>query len=102
MEKQTLQYLQIAHASIIAAIRNCAANECTYSHLGDLCIARDAIARQISSIEYAPYAAYRLYRPHRFPETWCSQCGQSLGSGNSGLSHCIDHRQPQLAMKESA
>lgn len=36
--------------------------------------------------------ALRLVRPHRFPETWCSQCGRSLGPGNHGLSHCIDHR----------
>lgn len=28
----------------------------------------------------------------RFPETFCSQCGCSFGPGNSGFSHCQDHR----------
>ena len=28
----------------------------------------------------------------RFPEVSCSQCGQSFGPGNSGLSHCRDHQ----------
>lgn len=42
--------------------------------------------------EAAAMATYRRYHPHRYAETWCSQCGQSLGSGNSGLSHCQDHR----------
>jgi hypothetical protein len=37
---------------------------------------------------------YRLIRPHRFAETFCSQCGKSLGPGNSGLSHCKDHGAP--------
>ena len=27
----------------------------------------------------------------RFEDTWCSQCGHSLGPGNSGVSHCEDH-----------
>ena len=32
-------------------------------------------------------------RPHapRFACTWCSQCGASLGPGDSGVSHCTDH-----------
>ena len=28
----------------------------------------------------------------RFPETWCSQCGQSFGPGDSGFSNCADHK----------
>lgn len=48
MDKQTLQYLQIARAAIISSIRNCSAEERTYGQLSDLCIARDAISRQIS------------------------------------------------------
>jgi hypothetical protein len=28
----------------------------------------------------------------RFAETWCSQCGKSFGPGDSGYSHCSDHR----------
>jgi len=27
----------------------------------------------------------------RFPETFCSSCGKSLGAGDSGVSHCGDH-----------
>ncbi len=38
--------------------------------------------------------AARMLRPHRFPETRCSQCGADLGSGNSGVSHCSDHVSP--------
>ena len=28
----------------------------------------------------------------RFPEVSCSQCGQSFGPGDSGFSHCQDHK----------
>lgn len=28
----------------------------------------------------------------RFQETWCSQCGEDLGPGDSGVSHCHQHR----------
>lgn len=28
----------------------------------------------------------------RYAETWCSQCGADLGPGDSGTSHCRDHR----------
>ncbi|MDO9252590.1 MAG: hypothetical protein Q7U48_13705 [Hydrogenophaga sp.] len=28
----------------------------------------------------------------RFPVTYCSQCGGTFGPGDSGLSHCDDHR----------
>ena len=28
----------------------------------------------------------------RFPQTYCSQCGASLGPGNEGVSHCGDHK----------
>lgn len=27
----------------------------------------------------------------RFEETYCSQCGKSLGPGDSGVSHCDEH-----------
>ena len=37
-------------------------------------------------------AVARRARPHRFPEIWCSHCARSFGSGNSGFSHCQDHR----------
>lgn len=30
----------------------------------------------------------------QFLETFCSQCGKSLGAGNSGVSRCRDHRTP--------
>lgn len=28
----------------------------------------------------------------KFTETWCSQCGTSPGPGDSGVSHCDQHR----------
>ena len=28
----------------------------------------------------------------RFPETFCSQCGEGFGPGDSGYSHCHQHR----------
>lgn len=28
----------------------------------------------------------------KFPDTFCSQCGESFGPGDSGYSHCQDHR----------
>ncbi len=28
----------------------------------------------------------------RFPDVSCSQCGQSFGPGDSGFSHCANHR----------
>lgn len=27
----------------------------------------------------------------RFPKTYCSQCGEEFGPGDSGFSHCADH-----------
>lgn len=29
---------------------------------------------------------------YKFPKTYCSQCGQEFGPGDSGYSHCQDHR----------
>lgn len=29
----------------------------------------------------------------RFPDTFCSQCGQSFGPGDNGYSHCEHHQQ---------
>ena len=37
----------------------------------------------------------------RFQETWCSQCGKGFGPGNSGYSHCQDHR-PRRAIEDKA
>jgi hypothetical protein len=28
----------------------------------------------------------------KFNETFCSQCGKSFGPGDTGYSHCSDHR----------
>ena len=33
----------------------------------------------------------------RFTNTYCSQCGSDLGPGDSGVSHCADHRKAALA-----
>lgn len=32
----------------------------------------------------------------RFKSVSCSQCGQSLGPGDSGFSHCADHEAQRL------
>jgi hypothetical protein len=32
----------------------------------------------------------------RFPQTSCSQCGGEFGPGDSGFSHCSDHRPPLI------
>jgi hypothetical protein len=34
----------------------------------------------------------RLQKSPRFANTYCSQCGQNFGPGDSGFSHCEDHR----------
>ena len=28
----------------------------------------------------------------RFPETFCSQCGEGFGPGDGGVSHCANHK----------
>ena len=33
----------------------------------------------------------------RFSETFCSQCGAAFGPGDSGFSHCGDHRRKKEA-----
>jgi len=33
-------------------------------------------------------------KPPRFADTFCSQCGMSLGPGDAGVSHCSDHGSP--------
>jgi len=33
----------------------------------------------------------RMAAEPKFSETYCSQCGQNLGPGDSGVSHCKDH-----------
>ena len=43
---------------------------------------------QLSLIEWI---AAMMPKP-RFPETFCSSCGKSLGAGDSGVSHCGDHK----------
>ncbi|MHB8372237.1 MAG: hypothetical protein ACYDBI_05960 [Thermoplasmataceae archaeon] len=38
-----------------------------------------------------------------FPETFCSQCGSAFGPGESGYSHCADHRvRPSIEDLEEA
>jgi hypothetical protein len=32
----------------------------------------------------------------KFPQTYCSQCGTEQGPGDSGVSHCRDHRNANL------
>jgi hypothetical protein len=36
-------------------------------------------------------ACQRLLHPKRFPQTFCSECGQEFGPGSEGFSHCEDH-----------
>ncbi len=37
----------------------------------------------------------------KFPETWCSQCGQPQGPGDNGFSHCEDHPTPKESDHEA-
>lgn len=37
------------------------------------------------------YTERRFVRPHRWPEIWCSSCGEGFGPGNFGFSHCENH-----------
>ena len=34
----------------------------------------------------------KAVRTPRFPETFCSQCGKGFGPGDSGYSHCHQHK----------
>jgi len=43
----------------------------------------DDIERRISATQE---------RPFMFARTYCSQCGGEFGPGNSGFSHCEDHK----------
>jgi len=38
------------------------------------------------------FASAGAVRAPRFAKTYCSQCGGEFGPGNSGYSHCEDHR----------
>jgi hypothetical protein len=38
----------------------------------------------------------RMAAQPKFPETYCSQCGQNLGPGDSGVSDCRDHDRLKL------
>jgi hypothetical protein len=42
---------------------------------------------KMSELEYET----RMAAEPKFAETYCSQCGQNLGPGDSGVSHCKDH-----------
>ena len=42
---------------------------------------------KIAQLEYEQ----RMSAEPKFAETYCSQCGQNLGPGDSGVSHCRDH-----------
>jgi hypothetical protein len=47
----------------------------------------------------------RMAAEPKFAETYCSQCGQNLGPGDSGVSHCRDHMrldQPRPSLREAA
>jgi hypothetical protein len=46
----------------------------------------------------------RMAAEPKFAETYCSQCGQNLGPGDSGVSHCRDHMrldQPRPSLREA-
>jgi hypothetical protein len=36
----------------------------------------------------------------KFNETFCSQCGEAFGPGDSGYSHCQDHNPPSATWYE--
>ncbi|HDR9029920.1 TPA: hypothetical protein QDB14_004142 [Burkholderia vietnamiensis] len=58
--------------------------EDVYAVWNILVAARDAeIARRIAAPDHI--------ESHRFPTTYCSQCGTALGHGNAGVSSCSDH-----------
>lgn len=42
--------------------------------------------RPLSAARTPPSAA------PRFPETFCSQCGNGFGPGDHGFSHCFNHK----------
>ena len=44
----------------------------------------------IERIQKAANDAAKTVKP-KFEETFCSQCGESFGPGDSGYSHCKDH-----------
>ena len=40
--------------------------------------------------------------PHRFPQTYCSQCGEPQGPGNEGFSDCRQHTPEALKARRLA
>ncbi|MEX3914832.1 hypothetical protein AB4Y43_01105 [Paraburkholderia sp. BR10872] len=67
----------------------------------DIQEAREILVNMLRSVEeHGPYSAEAtctflrqaiLCLP-RFSETFCSSCSKALGPGNSGASHCGDHK----------
>jgi len=56
---------------------------------------------KMSELEYET----RMAAEPKFVETYCSQCGQNLGPGDSGVSHCKDHmrlEQPRPSLRDAA
>jgi hypothetical protein len=50
----------------------------------------EAAAERICAARKRLPIEHPLHVP-RFPETFCSQCGASLGPGDAGVSHCDEH-----------
>lgn len=55
---------------------------------------KDALRQAINS-PFPPKMLAALQQSHRFPMTYCSQCGKELGPGDSGVSNCYAHN-PEL------
>jgi hypothetical protein len=54
-------------------------------------------AATFSTVERLNFQSAGAVRKNpRFDKTYCSQCGGEFGPGNSGYSHCQDHRKPVL------
>lgn len=53
---------------------------------------RDIRKRAAKKRKNRNYQARKQIENPKFLFTHCSQCGRLFGSGNSGYSHCEDHR----------
>lgn len=55
--------------------------------------ARKRAAKKRKNRDYQTHKLMGLAEPKfKFDTTHCSQCGGEFGPGNSGYSHCIDHK----------
>ena len=52
---------------------------------------------KMSELEYET----RMAAEPKFAQTYCSQCGQNLGPGDSGVSHCRDHMREDALVRLS-